>query len=382
MSGVRLHTIASLLVALGALFSLDILADQQPAKKNPPALTQNTQLAEKLEAVRAANKVPALWGAIVLGDKVVAIAAVGVRKDGEATPVTLDDQVHIGSDTKAMTATIIALLVEQKKLRWDSTIVEVFPDLKGKIHEDYLDVTITQLLGHRGGLIANSSAWGPTPAKLTNRQYRRELLPKILKEAPESRPGSTFNYSNTGYVIAGAMAEEASGESWEDLMAKRLFQPLGMTSAGFGAPGTKGKVDQPWGHRLAKEKRFPLQFDNVAVMGPAGTVHVSVPDWAKFATLHLRGDQGKGQLLKPATFKHLHTPLAESTYACGWGTRKDGMISHDGSNTLWYSRIAIFPYANVAFLIAINQGGDEAQKACNEANKVIDDFYIANYANK
>ena len=370
-------------VLFAAFTGLVVVApvEAQQAKDKAPELTNNKALAAKLEAIRTEHKLPAVWGAIVRDNELLAVAAVGVRKDGDATPVTVNDQIHLGSDTKAMTATVIALLVEKKKLRWNSTIGEVFPNLKGKVHDDYLGVTVTQLLGHQAGLPANS-AWGRTPPKKTNREYRRELLPTILKDAPADKPGTKFSYSNSGYVVAGAMAEEASGESWEDLMTKTLFKPLGMAKAGFGAPGAPGKVDQPWGHRLANDKLIASQTDNPPVMGPAGTAHAPLADWAKFATLHLDGARGKGTLLKPETFKHLHTPLDGSIYACGWGTGRNGVLAHDGSNTMWYARVTLFPRDNVAYLIGINQGGDEARKACDKAHKAVNDFFLAEFANK
>ncbi len=117
----------------------------------------------------------------------------------------------------------------------------------------------------------------------------------MLKDAPLTKPGSTYAYSNVGYVLAGLMAEHVSGQSWETLMNKRLFEPLGMTSAGFGSPGHPGKVDQPWGHRDSGGEVRPTQVDNAPVMGPAGTVHCSVPDWAKFASLHMSERAGKAQ---------------------------------------------------------------------------------------
>src|SRR5439155_768520 len=150
----------------------------------------------------------------------------GVRKAGEDEPVTVNDLVHIGSNTKAMTATVIALLVEKKKLRWDSTVGQVLPDLKGKIHDDYLGVTLAQLLAHEGGVVRGVN-WRDAPADKTTRAQRVALLPVILKDAPADKPGTKFAYSNAGYVVAAAMAEAAADASWEDLMTETLFKPLG-----------------------------------------------------------------------------------------------------------------------------------------------------------
>src|SRR5437667_12007161 len=103
-----------------------------------------------LEEIRARNDVPALGGAIVESD-FVEIVTVGVRKRGTSAKVTDNDHWHLGSDTKAMTATLIAMLVEEKKLKWYDTIGERFPELRNEMNAAYRDVTLQQLLCHRGG---------------------------------------------------------------------------------------------------------------------------------------------------------------------------------------------------------------------------------------
>jgi CubicO group peptidase (beta-lactamase class C family) len=369
---------AAVVAALVALLPLAPVGAQPKKEPEPKA---DPKLAEKLATVREAQKVPALFGAIIEGDKLLAVAAVGVRKTGETEPVTANDLVHIGSDTKAMTATVIALLVEKKKLKWDSTVGEVLSDLKGKIHDDYLGVTVEQLLAHRGGVVPNVF-WAAAPADKSTRDQRAALLPVILKNAPADKLGTKFVYSNAGYVVAAAMAEAAADASWEDLMRDTLFKPLGMKSAGFGPPGKKGGLDQPWGHTFGKDGSAPTQRDNPPVLGPAGTVHAALPDWAKFASLHLLGAQGKGKFLKPETFAKLHTPAEGFNYAGGWGVGKDGQFTHDGSNRYWYSRVRLVPKNNIVILTATNVGGAEARSAVDEAEKVLNDYYRDQFGKK
>jgi CubicO group peptidase (beta-lactamase class C family) len=146
-----------------------------------------------------------------------------------------------------------------------------------------------------------------------------------------------------------------------------------MTSAGFGPPGSPGRIDQPWGHVEENGKAVPEQHDNAPALGPAGTVHVSIPDWARFALLHLRGDRGGAPLLEPATFRRLHSAPAGSDYAAGWGVsdpRGPGRaLTHAGSNTMWFATILVAPVRDFAILTATNQGGDAAAKACEEAER-------------
>ena len=155
-------------------------------------------------------------------------------------------------------------------------------------------------------------------------------------------------------------------------MKGRLFGPLEMASAGFGSPGRPGTVEQPWGHHAARGQVEPTQQDNAPSMGPAGTVHCSIPDWARFAALHLAAERGKPRLLKAATFRALHTPPAGFEYAGGWivfqRTWAGGRaFNHNGSNTSWYATVWLAPALNLAFLAATNQGDKVAEKANDEA---------------
>jgi CubicO group peptidase (beta-lactamase class C family) len=328
----------------------------------------NTRLAALIER----HKLPGMIAAVVRGGTIAAIGAAGVRKLASEEPIRIGDQVHIGSCTKAMTATMIGTLVDEGVLKWSSTVAEVFPDLAESIHADYRAVTLLELLDHRGGL-PHDVDWSRLSRRqaLSPTQQRRGLLEQTLKEAPESKPGTSQAYSNAGYMLAGLMAEQVTNEPWETLMRARLFEPLGMASAGFGPSGSPGQVDEPWGHHERNGKVEPVQRDNPPSFGPAGTVHVSIPDWAKFALLHLRADRGDALLLEPETFRVLQTPPAGMPYAAGWGVynrhgSRGHLLAHDGSNTYWFAVIRIAPVRNLTFLAATNQGGDVAEKACHE----------------
>jgi CubicO group peptidase (beta-lactamase class C family) len=156
------------------------------------------------------------------------------------------------------------------------------------------------------------------------------------------------------------------------LMRQRLFEPLGMASGGFGSPGRPGKVDEPWGHHLVGDRVEPTRQDNAPALGPAGTVHCSVPDWAKFAALHLESKQSNAKLLKPSTIRALHSPPPGQNYAGGWFAAERSWagglaLNHNGSNTSWYVSIWLAPVLNFAILVATNQGGNQAETACSQA---------------
>jgi CubicO group peptidase (beta-lactamase class C family) len=340
-------------------------------------------LAASLERIRHRCRVPALAGALIRDGQLVACEAVGIRHVGSAEAVSADDRFHLGSCTKAMTATVCARLVEQHQLRWDTTIDQVFPDLSPALHPDYRGVTLEQLLTHRSGLVEGFSfstmiwpkIWklaGPLDAQ------RRELLRLVLGDPPGHKPGSEYSYSNCGYAIAGALCERVTGQVWEDLIRRLLFEPLDMPSAGFGAPGDAGRDPQPWGHQLSfwTGRWTPMapgpQSDNPAVIGPAGNVHCSLRDWAKFAALHLGALDGAHAMLSPEMLHWLHSPRFGGDYAFGWTVAERDWaggraLTHAGSNTLWFAVIWLAPRNKLGLLAATNLGTQMAFSACDAA---------------
>lgn len=353
-----------------------------PRGQTPPA-TKEPKLPRDLSARIAPmverHELPGMVAAVVEGEEVVGLAAAGVRRRGSPEKVTVDDRFHIGSCTKSMTATLCAMLVEEGKLSWESTLGATFPELAESMRPEYRAVTLEKLLTHRAGMPADVDRgvmyWQLRRLVATPTQVRRSLLEGVVAKPPACEPGTKFLYANTGFAVAGHMAEHVTGTSWEDLMRAGVFAPLGMSTAGFGAPGRPDVVDEPRGHSVSGQPVEPGPLaDNPPVIGPAGTVHCSIRDWAKYITLHLRGAQGDSKLLEPATFTKLHAPVGDEPprYAMGWGVaRRDwgggDMLTHAGSNTMWFAVTWVAPRRDFAVLVASNQGGDKAEKACDEA---------------
>ena len=313
------------------------------------------------------DKSPGLIAAIIDEAGVRAAASAGVRKQGSSEELTVDDQVHIGSNTKAMTSTMLATLVEDGTFinGWETTISEVFPELVDEIHPDYRAVTLWQLVSHTGGMARNAQNWF-TPSRYT-------IIQGALANPPAG-PIGEFLYSNLGYMVAGAMAETLTGKSWETLMEERLFTPLGMYSAGFGAPNTPNEVDQPWGHkRDAGNSWVPSQIDNPVAVGPAGTVHVSIADWAKFIQLWFPNSEPK--ILDRETLDTLITPRS-GYYAAGWyavsrSWAADLALNHTGSNTYWFSNLWAAPNRERAYVAVTNSAESDLDQTREMLDSII-----------
>lgn len=338
-------------------------------------------LEQTLEAQREKHGLVGLAGLVLKDGDVREVAAVGLRRRGHPVAVTTDDLWHLGSVTKAMTATMIARLVERGVLDWTTPLPDLLPGKTEGIHSGYHSVTLEELLTHRAGLPANFSFFSnferpPIDGELPGKRLQAVL--KILAQAPVHPPRNAHLYSNVGYTLAGVVAEQATGASWEELMEREVFTPLGIISAGFGAPGSAGSIDQPWGHQtilgLTKRAVAPgPNADNSAILGPAGTLHMSLQDWARFARAHLTLPEDEGPLLRPETLQRLHRPQLED-YAYGWVAGDPGelgargpLLWHNGSNTMWYALMLILPEHRMAVLFASNDGDMKAAEAAMQA---------------
>lgn len=313
----------------------------------------------------ATNSLPGMIAAICDENGLLGVGVAGVRKIGNDTEITRSDLVHLGSCTKAMTSTMLATLVADGHLRWESTLIEVFPELADSLHPDYHAVTLWQLVSHRSGMPENATNWW-TFADKDIVVRRLEIMKVNLATAPTNARG-TYQYSNLGYMVAGCMAERVTGKPWETLMRERLFMPLGMISAGFGAPGTPEEIDQPWGHRQVDGTWMPKQFDNAEALGPAGRVHCTMADWAKFIATILPGSETS--LLDRSQLDRLTDPTGD--YAAGWGTVRRSWaegkaLHHNGSNTMWFATVWVAPNLNRAYMVATNSSDEHSNAVCDK----------------
>jgi CubicO group peptidase (beta-lactamase class C family) len=354
----------TLAFALICLASRSICAADAPPK-NVSAL---------LVPIIRKHHIPGMAAAVVRNGKTVALGVAGVRTRGKPEKIAASDCFHIGSDTKAMTAMLCGILVDQGDLKWDQTIGESFPELNKSMHPLYQAVTLEQLLTHRGGTpgdLTQDELWGKLwEYKGTPTSARLLLVQGVTSKPPEATPGEKCIYSNAGISIAGYMAEMRKDKSWEDLMREKIFNPLGMTTAGFGAPGKPMKNDQPRGHKADGTPVEPGPgADNPVAIGPAGIVHCSIGDWAKFVAANL--PSAKTKLVEPETLEKLHTPVSgEPKFAMGWNISDnqpwaDGpALHHAGSNNMWYAVAWLAPRKDFAVIVACNQAN---AKACNDA---------------
>lgn len=364
-----------------------------------------TDLATLEESIRSDTASPAMAIAMLHDGKVESVAS-GAREVGKDGKVTAEDTFSIGSVGKPLCSTVIGKLIEMGKLRWDETLAEALPNTPMK--DAYKDVTIEQILHHRGGIPQEMGMRRPDVLRVVNGEtdrikIRENYAREILAKDPIGKPNEKFAYSNGGYQLLGHIAELTMGKPYEALVKEYIFTPLGMTHSYTGIDtlptarplghinpdGPQGGPGGPGGNVV--KQSGPPKWEPMDMNGPieilfapaGGGMFASAADLVKFGEMHMNGLNGKDGLLKAATIQRLHQGIPEGLeaespsdvkpsyapspdtpqlYACGWGIESlpgtEPMHTHNGSNGTMRAQLAIFPKAGVVVAAFVNCGGE------------------------
>jgi D-alanyl-D-alanine carboxypeptidase len=329
-------------------------------------------VSQALTDVMEAAVVPALGYAVIGPKGVIKLEVAGRKRFDRPDLVGPDDAWHIGSNTEAFTSALYARLVEQNQATWHAAVPILFPDLK--IDPAWADVTIEEFFSHRAGvsdvglidegwLIRTNHDKRPLPEQRTN------LVRRIFSQPPVGKRHD-YEYSNADYVVVGAAIERITQMSWENAVTAGVFLPLGLSSAGFGAP----TGDEPWGHEIGSSgDPSPVDpekgvADNPPVLAPGGQIHISLSDYVKFVQVFLNDGGG---FLKSESLMRLARPEDVLTEGDGLGWRvtpmrawaKGPVLAHEGSNTLWRALVEVAPARPLALVVVTNAGGESGARA-------------------
>jgi CubicO group peptidase (beta-lactamase class C family) len=359
----------------GVCVGLALLAPGAPGQD--AAGVEVEDLTPQVEDRRNQARIPGLAAAVVRRGELAGLGAAGAQIMGEAPRVGVDDRFFIGACTQAFTATLAAILVEEGALRWDVTVGETFPEFGDKIVEQYKDVTLEQLLRHRSGMpemYALNKLYSDVFRKIEGDplEARRTAARYALTLRPTSEPGLSMTFNVLGYVVAGAIIEAETGRPWEALIREKIFERLGMASAGFGPPGP----GEPRGHYAAQPAASPAPIDSdfgyPPVVAPAAGIHCSMADWAKFVGEVLRGARGdESRLLGAEAWDELLRIRNRERYAMGWFVEArpwagGRALNHTTFNGFWHATVWIAPERDMAILVAANASASATKRACDQ----------------
>jgi CubicO group peptidase (beta-lactamase class C family) len=339
----------------------------------PPDADRRKRILQELEAyAKTAMRdwnVPGMAIAIVEDEQVIYAQGFGVRTLGQPEAVTPRTVFQIGSTSKAFTAALVAMAVDEGKLRWQDRVIDRLPQFL--MHDPWVtrEFRIADLMTQRTGL---------SPEALTAEAFlgfdRKHMWQSLRYVEPVSSFRTEFAYQNSPFLVAAELTELVWSQSWEDQLRDRIFRPLGMKSTSADLKSYQDAADAATPHRRSGTKVVPQSADWpyrdwVYRFGPAGGINSCVLDMTSWLQLQIHGGTfGGRQLLKPASMRFMHTPVTpvpgadprhHQYYCQGWVYRENSpyaIVWHNGGTSGCKTMVAMMPEAKVGIVILSNLG--------------------------
>lgn len=255
-----------------------------------------------IEKSRKQYQVPGLAITVVKDGKVLLKKGYGLRQINKPDAVNDQTLFACASTTKAMTATCMAMLVDEGKVNWDDAVIKHLPDFQ--LYDPYVtrELKIRDLFTHNSGVGNTDFLWGVMDIPSD------EVLARMKQVKPTYSLRSSFIYQNIFYGYAGKVIEKVSGLPWEVFIKQRIFEPLGMTRS-YPHLQMVNDANQTSEHYWVDGKITVISRTNADAIGPAGSVWSSIDDMSKWAICMLDSSKyAGGRLVKPATWVELFKP--------------------------------------------------------------------------
>jgi D-alanyl-D-alanine carboxypeptidase len=341
----------------GVGFALVLLSGPLAVAQSAMAPEMRARIDGAAEQVLSSTGVPSASVAIVQDGRVVYLRAYGNARLESRVAATAGMRYSVGSISKQFTATAILMLAEQGKLSLDDPVARFIPDLT-RANE----VTIRQVLSHTSGY---QDYWPQdyVPPFMLQAVTANKILDLWARKPLDFDPGTQWQYSNTGYVIAGLIVERASSTPLLEFLSKHIFEPLGMKSV--------MNIDQ---ERLAETDatgytRYGLGPQRIAPkegkgwLFAAGELAMPAEDLAKWDISIMNQT-----LLKPASYQQFETSIVlkngiATNYALGIGVRRDysrRVLEHGGEVSGFTSDNLVFPDDHAAVVVLTNEDAVDA----------------------
>ena len=370
---------ASLLVLLFVIAPLFVRA-----QGNDPRLKEIDEYAQK---AMQDWRVPGFAMAIVKDDKVVFAKGYGVRKLGETTPVDERTLFAVASNTKAFTAALMGMLVDEGKLKWDDPVTKYLPDFQVYDMFASREMTIRDLLSHRSGL----ATFGGDLLWYETTYNSREVVRRIRFLKPTSSFRSRYGYQNIMFIAAGEVIEAVTGKKWSEVVRERILKPLGMTSTTTTIRDSKSTDNVASPHNELNDKIRVVQYGNVDGAAAAAGINSNVIEMSQWLRLQLGKGTYEGKKIFSSTVSrdmwqpNTILPISEAgekfnptrhfrAYGMGWFLsdyhgRK--LIDHSGGLDGMVSQTGMIPEEGLGVVIVSNS---ETSLPSVMMNKVIDVF--------
>ena len=351
------------LVALGAL-----VVPTSALAQGPRAFASFAGFDRWVQATMAEWKVPGLAVGAIKDGQVVLAKGYGFRDLDAREPVTARTVMAIGSNTKSFTVALMAMLVDEQRLAWDTPVRHYLPEFEMADEFATREMTPRDLVTHRSGLPRHDHVWYGRGLS------RPELVRRLRYLEPSAAFRSKYQYQNLMFMMAGHLVERIADRSWDDLVRERIFTPLGMVRSNTTvreSPNT-GDYAFPYGRRNGTTIRLP--FRNVDAVGPAGAINSNVVDMLKYIGFGLDLGEVQGRrLLSMANAREMQLPqmaipaiaeyleLGARAYGLGLsvsGYRGRKMVGHLGGIDGFTSAMAWLPNDRIGVIVLTNLSGN------------------------
>jgi CubicO group peptidase (beta-lactamase class C family) len=312
-------------------------------------------------------KIPGMAIGIVRDGKTIFAKGYGVKTLGGNNPVTEKTIFQIGSTSKAFTATLAAMLVDEGKFKWDDKVVLHAPDFMMFDHWVTREFQIWDLMSQHSGLP------GYAADSLFLLGFDRPYIWQALRNIkPVTSFQAKYAYQNGLWLVASQLIEKYSGKTYEQVLKERIFDPLGMSDSSADMPSFLKAKDVSGLHADDEGKIMPLPkhwefLDWSYVAGPAGAINSNIVDMAKWLTFQMnKGKVNDKQLVSetnmqvihsPKTIVGLGSPVHKNIFYClGWLYMEHSpypIIWHNGG-TLMKTMVAYIPEQRIGVVVLSN----------------------------
>lgn len=334
------------------------------------------------DSIRNSYNIPEISYAVIDSKNTLEIVAIGKHSSELLDSATLNDRFHIGSNTKAMTAFIIAKYVEKGKLKWTTQFFDIFPELKGNSKVEYYKITLQDLLSHRARIQPFQGDNDPTIPELkgTKQEKRKAFGKFVLTLNPvDIDTINKFTYSNADYTLATLMLEKVTQKSWEQLVEKVFNKDLKL-NVKLSWPENQ-KTKDTWGHSFENGNLTPIPSTvdyHLDYTEPAGDINIRLIDYIKFIQLNLDGISGKSNYLKAETYTFIHKGI--ENYSIGWYNiyeNNNELSTHSGTAGTYYTLVHIDIIKYKAYIIFTNSFNTDTQKGVRILMRKLKENYAS-----
>lgn len=340
------------------------------------------------EKARQDWKVPGLAIAIVKDDATVFAKGYGIREIGKETAVDERTLFAVASNTKAFTAALLGMLVDEGQLNWDDPVTDYLREFQ--LYDPYVTrkISIRDLLTHRSGL----PTFGGDHLYIGNPLSRNEIIARVRHLKPSAQFRTKYQYQNLMFLVAGQIIAENTGQSWDEAIRERIFTPLGMVASNTSVRDLKNQENVATPHEIVGEKIVPIEYDNVDNVAPAGAINSNVVEMVQWIRLNLNGGVYNGKrILSTKVMREMHAiqiPIPISVdrekmfgthflgYGLGWGIsdyKGRKIVSHGGGLSGMISLQTLIPEENLGVIVLTNFAPHSLTRALTY--RVLDAFF-------